>query len=77
MNSERSKHSFLGRIVLVAAAVAMVGEGWLSLRPQPGPVVTYASASHVAASDAAGDREGTQPRECDPASGASSSCIFE
>ena len=73
-----SKRNALGRIVVAVAAVAMAGEGWFSLQGQPGPEVTYVSQAYVVAGEASSDGSTeAQPRECDPAKGASSSCIFE
>jgi len=75
MNRTRT---LLVRTFMVAAAIAMVGEGWLGLQRNPGPEVTYASQPYIASAAAPDDdSDNAQPRECDPAANARSSCIFE
>ena len=75
MNRTRT---LVGRTFVVVAAIAMVGEGWLGLQRHPGPEVSYASQPYIAAAGTPGGyADDAQPRECDPAANARSSCIFQ
>ena len=71
MNDEHARKSYLGRIAIIVATVILLGQGWAGMHRQPGPEVTYVAMAYAAA-DAIQD-----PRECEPAKGATTSCIFE
>ena len=78
MNSEPTKPSFFGRFVIVAAAIMLLGAGWASVMRPSAADVSYPTTSIAEASAASpSDSSAREPRECEPAKGVDSNCIYE
>jgi hypothetical protein len=76
MNTEPNRTSMAGRFVVVAAAVALVSTGWLSLQHQAGPVVSYSTVPD-AAPVSFEDGDAQEPAICQPQRGRDSACTYE
>jgi hypothetical protein len=78
MNSEPTKPSFFGRFVIVAAAIMLLGAGWASVMRPPAADASYPTTPFADASAGSpSDSSAGEPRECEPAKGVDSKCIYE
>ena len=78
MKDEPSKPSLSVRLIIVAAAVVLLGTGWVGVRREPGPTVVYGGKPLVEVTAASFDDDNVvEPRECDPGKNIDSKCIYE